>query len=59
MVRNLPNTVAFNTVSHVLVTPTIKLFVLLLHNCGFATITDGNVNTYGDKGLPKGSLATG
>lgn len=55
MVRNLPNTVAFNTVSHVLVTPTIKLFVLLLHNY----IKDGNVNTYGDKGSPKGPSATG
>jgi hypothetical protein len=29
---------AFNTVPPVVVTPTIKLFSLLLHNCNFATI---------------------
>ncbi|MEX5533301.1 hypothetical protein, partial [Pseudomonas syringae] len=33
-----------NTVLHVEVTPTIKLFVLLFHNCNFATVMNHNVN---------------
>jgi hypothetical protein len=28
----------FNNVPHVVVTPTIKLFSLLFHNCNFATV---------------------
>ena len=34
----------FNTVPHVVVTPTIKLFSLLLHNCNFATVMNNNAN---------------
>ena len=33
-----------NTVPHVVLTPTIRLFLLLLHNCNFATAIDQNVN---------------
>ena len=34
----------FNTAPHVVVTPAIKLFSLLLLNCNFATVMDHNVN---------------
>ena len=36
----------FNTVLHVVVTPTIKLFLLLFHNCSFATVGHYNVNVW-------------
>jgi hypothetical protein len=36
----------FNPVSHVVVTPTLKLFLLLLHNYNFATVMNHNVNIY-------------
>ena len=38
------NASTFNIAPHVLVTPTIKLFSLLLHNCNFATAMNYNVN---------------
>ena len=41
---NLPNA-AFSTVHHVVLTPTIKLFSLLNHDCNFAAVVNGNVNT--------------
>ena len=44
VVLSLPNARNFNTVLHAVVTPTIKLFVLLLHACNFATIIIHNVN---------------
>jgi hypothetical protein len=34
----------FNTVPHVVVTPNIKLFSLLLHNCNFASVLNCSVN---------------
>ena len=34
----------FNTVPPVAMTPTIKLFSLLLHNCNFATVMKYDVN---------------
>ena len=34
----------FNTVSHVVVTPTIKLSLLLIYNCNFTTVMNHNVN---------------
>jgi hypothetical protein len=34
----------FNTAPHVLVAPTIMLFLLLLHNHNFATVLNCNVN---------------
>lgn len=36
----------FNTVPHAVLTPTIKSFLLLPHNCNFATVTDGNAHAY-------------
>jgi hypothetical protein len=60
VVLNLPNAAISNTVPHVVVTPpTIKLFLLLLHNSNFATVRNRNVNIFGDTGLPKGSRPTG
>jgi hypothetical protein len=44
----------FNTVPQVGATPTIKLFLLLLYNCNFATVMNSNVNVFGDRGLPRG-----
>ena len=41
---NLPNVVIFNTVPHVVETPTITLFLLLFHNCDFATVMNHNVS---------------
>lgn len=43
VVLNLPNAATFNTLSHVVVTPTIELFSLLLHNCNFASVVSRNV----------------
>ena len=34
----------FNTVPNVVVTPSVELFLLLLHNCHFATAVNHNVN---------------
>ena len=45
MAHELPNAAAFSTAPHVVVTPTKKLFLLLFHNCKFATATNRNVNT--------------
>ena len=39
---NLPN--ALNTVPRVVLTPTVTLFLLLLHNYTFATVMNHNVN---------------
>jgi hypothetical protein len=36
----------FNKVSHVIVTPDIKLFSLLLHNCNFAIVMNCNINNW-------------
>jgi hypothetical protein len=45
----------FNIVPCVVVTPpTIKLFLLSLHNCNSATVVNHRVNIFGDRGLPKG-----
>ena len=38
---------AFNTVSHIVVIPTTKLFLLVLHNCNFATVMNHNINVCG------------
>jgi hypothetical protein len=38
VVLSLTNVAALNTAPHVVVTPTITLFLVLLHNCDFATI---------------------
>ena len=45
MVVNLPNARTPQYSSYV-VTPIIKLFLLLLHNCNSATVMDCNVNVY-------------
>jgi len=37
----------FNTVPHAVVTPTIKLFWLLLHGCNAATVMNRNVKHLG------------
>ena len=42
--QHLPNAWSSSTVPHVVVTPSIKLFLLLLHNCNFATVMNCNVN---------------
>ena len=55
-VLSLPVLSSFNPVPRVLVTPTIKLFSLLLHSYNFATVTNHSVNTCGDRGLPKGAV---
>lgn len=34
----------FNAVPPIVVTPTIRLFLLILHNCNFATVMNSNVN---------------
>ena len=44
VVLNLLKAVTLYTVSHVVVTSTIKLFLLLLHNCNVATVMNRNVN---------------
>jgi hypothetical protein len=36
----------FNTVLHVVLTPSIKLLFFLLHNCNFVTVTNHNVNIW-------------
>lgn len=36
----------FNTFPHVVGTPTIQLFLLLLHNCHFANVMKNNVNIW-------------
>ena len=35
---NLPNAETLNRLPHAVVTPTVKLCVLLLHNCNFAIV---------------------
>lgn len=57
-----PRTVALNLnsailsyVPYVMVTPPIKLFLLLFHTYNFATVRNQNVNIFGDTGLPEGS----
>jgi hypothetical protein len=44
VVLNLLMLGPFNTVPHVVVTPTRKLFSLAFYNCNFATIMNCNVN---------------
>ena len=56
MALNLPNAVIFNSVPHVVVSPNHKIILLLIHNCNFTTVMDCNGNTFGDRGLLKGSL---
>lgn len=36
----------FDAIPHVVVTSTIKLFLLLLHNCNFASVYDSNVSIW-------------
>ena len=48
----------FHIVPCAVVTPTITLFLLLLHNCNFGTVMECNINVFGDRGLPKGSVMT-
>jgi hypothetical protein len=43
-VLNRPNARSFNTVPHVVVTPSHKITSLLLHNCNCATVMDQNVD---------------
>jgi hypothetical protein len=43
VVLYLPKALALCTVSHVVLTPTIKLFLLLLHNCNFTTFMNHKV----------------
>jgi hypothetical protein len=38
------NAMTLNTVPRVVVTPTIKLFTLLLHNCNFATAMNSDIS---------------
>lgn len=43
----LPNAIThFNIVPHVMVTPTIKLFLLVVQNYNVATVTNHNINIY-------------
>ena len=44
VIFNPPNAEFFNTVPHVVVTPTIKIFLLQPHNCNFAIVMNQNVN---------------
>ena len=44
VLHNLPNAVTLNTVSHAVVTPNHRLFLLLLPNCNFATAMNHSVN---------------
>ena len=44
VVLSLPNAAALCVVPRVVVTPNTKLFLLLLHNCDFATVMNLNVN---------------
>lgn len=53
---------AFNTVPHVVATPSHTIILLILHNCNFAIAVDYNVNTWLWAiwyGTPKGSQPTG
>lgn len=60
MVLSLPNTQTLNTVPHIVVTPpTIKLLVLILHNCNSDTVMNHNVSIFEDRGLSKGQGPTG
>lgn len=49
----------FDIVPHVVVTPNIKLFLLQLRNCNFATVMDCNVTIFGARGLPRVLQPTG
>lgn len=42
----LPNAMTLNTVPHIVGSPTIKLLLLLRHNCNFATTMNWNVNIW-------------
>jgi hypothetical protein len=53
VVLSLPNDTT-NTVLHDVVTPAIKLFLLLLYSCNFANVKNSNVNIFGATGLPEG-----
>lgn len=44
----------FNKVPHVVLASTIKLNLLLLHNCSFPTVMNQNVNNFGDRHLSRG-----
>lgn len=45
-------------VPHVVTTPNVKLFLLLVHVFNFASVMNHTVNILGGGGLPKGSLPT-
>lgn len=49
----------FNTVPHVVLSPTITLFLLTIHNCDFAAVVNHNANILGNRDLPKGLRCTG
>lgn len=44
----------YNRVSHIVQTSTLNTFSLLLHDCNLVAVMNGNVNNFGDKGLPRG-----
>ena len=48
-----------NIVPCAIVTPTIKLFLLLFYNCIFKTCMNGNVNIFWDRCLPNVSQSMG
>lgn len=53
MVLNVPSTVA-----HILVTPNMNLFLLLLHSYNFTAVIKLNANISGERNLPKGLWLT-
>lgn len=56
VVLNLPNAPPLHRSSCCGGLPTIELFSLLLRNCNFAVAMTHDVNTFEDRGLPKGLL---
>jgi hypothetical protein len=44
VILNLPNAMTLYTVYHAVVTPTIKLFSMLLHNYNFASAINHDIN---------------
>ena len=44
VVLNLLRLLPFDTVLHVVMIPSHKIILLLLHNCNFATVRNHNVN---------------
>jgi hypothetical protein len=46
VVLHLPSAVTFDTVPHVVLTPSHRISSLLLHNCNVAAVMNCNVNTW-------------